>query len=452
MKKLYIIFLCLCTLLSLVSCNQNKMEEKECYISSPSLIYGDRIYQINTVEKENGQTGTYLTYQNIGNETEATHIGCIDPLCTHDYNVCTAVAYGTSEIVMIPGGKAPKIYFVANIKGDVCIVSLDMETGERKNVCILPEDYQPAFLRYSFIISGDYLYTIGKITDGSGGSSYDNIWRVSLSNGDFEKMTKAEEQNAYYVLYYVDDDGYHYYVRHINDSSYEHVFYRSRDFVNEQVLLDCTYTGEFPQNDVQYIKFYDDMMYYTVRMGNRPYEPFIKPTDGPDAGYSHYEKEDYGSSFHYAIYRIPMDGSGGSEYLTEGFFDYGNINIPYQIAKGKLYYIPYEERYLGKLDYVLPVYITGKPEEDAKKLKNQRCLSYLYAPNNGTICELDLKTKETKTISVADNAFVFSIDDITDEQIVLHTISTDIEMMRENYSGRYRYSDTYANIIALELD
>ena len=100
----------------------------------------------------------------------------------------------------------------------------------------------------------------------------------------------------------------------------------------------------------------------------------------------------------------------------------------------------------------MPVYITGKPEEDAKKLKNQRCLSYLYAPNNGTICELDLKTKETKTISVADNAFVFSIDDITDEQIVLHTISTDIEMMRENYSGRYRYSDTYANIIALEFD
>ena len=452
MKKLCSLLLCLCVILLFVSCNHSGAEKKECYISSPSLVYGNRIYKIDKAENSSGNHASYLTYTNIEDKSGKLHIGCIDPLCTHDDSVCTAVAYGTSEIVMLPGRKAPGIYFAANINGDVCIVSLDMETGERKNICVLPEDYQPAFLRYSFIISGDYLYTIGKITDGSGGSSYDNIWRASLLNGEFEKMTKAEEQNAYYSLYYVDGDGYHYYVRHTNDSSHEHVFYRSKDFVNEQMLLDCTYTGEFPQNDVQYVKFYDDMMYYTVRMENRAYEPLTKPTNGPDVGYSLYEKEDYGSSFHYAIYRSPTDGSGESEYLTEGIFDYGNINTPYQITNGKLYYIPYEERYLGKLDYVLPIYITGKPEEDAKKLKNQRCLSYLYAPNNGTICELDLKTKETKTISVTEDAFIFSIDDITDEQIVLHTISTNIEMMRENYSGRYRYYDTYANIITLKLN
>lgn len=448
MKKLCSIFLCLCTLLSLVSCNQNKTEEKECYISSPNLVYGNRIYQLSQVKDESEHIGTYLTYKNIGDESDSTYIGCIDPLCTHDLATCIASAR-SGEILIDAGKKAPKIYFTAIVENDVCVVSLDMETGKRETICVFPEDYQPEFLNYSFILSGDYLYTIGKITDGSGGSSYDNIWRVSLSGGEFEKMTKAEELNAYYALYYVDAEGYHYYVRHINDLTYEHILYRSKDFINEEVLLDCTYTGEFPQNDVQYIKFYEGMMYYTVRTANTPYEPFEKPTVGPDAGYQLYEKEEYTSSFNHAIYRMPMDGSGEPEYLTECIF--GDLNTPYQIVNGKLYYIPYEERYLGKIDYVIERYSTGKPEEDAKKKKNQRCLAYLYAPNNGSICELDLETRETRTLQIANDAFVYSIDDITDEQIVLHTISTDIEIMKENYRGLYRYSSTYASIIAIDL-
>ncbi|MBQ8497981.1 MAG: hypothetical protein IJ489_11085 [Clostridia bacterium] len=392
MKKLISIILCFCTLFLLISCNQNEREEKECYISSNNLVYGNRIYQLSQVEP--GEW--YLTYINIGDESGEIHIGCIDPLCTHDRATCVAASY-LGEVVLMPGKKAPTAYFSSIVDGrsQLGIVSLDMETGERKVVCEFSEDFQPDGIFFSFIIAGDYLYTIGRITDGSEGSVCHNIWRASLSGGEFEKMTWAEDQNAYYDLYYIDAEGYHYYVRHINDSTYEHILYRSKDFVNEQKLLDCTYTGEFPQNSIEYLKFYEGMMYYTVRMADVSHELIEEPLSKEDEGYQLYNKEGFQNIFDLAIYRMPMDGSGEPELLVKGIGNYGvATSSPYQIANGKLYYMPYEEHYLGKLDYVLPQYITGDPTEDAKKKKNMRCLSYLYAPNDGSIYEFDLETKE----------------------------------------------------------
>ena len=99
MKKIICIILCFCTLFSFVSCNQDENKDEECYISSASIIFGNRIYRNETAQQITGSDSeNYLVYSNIGDEHSNIHIGCIDPLCTHEWETCAAFMYSLSEI------------------------------------------------------------------------------------------------------------------------------------------------------------------------------------------------------------------------------------------------------------------------------------------------------------------------------------------------------------------
>ena len=111
MKKLICILLCLCVLLPFASCKRNETEEKECYLSSSNMIWGNRIYRIQKAKNITGNNQTYLVYSKAGENGKDIRIGCVDPLCTHDRNTCTAHCVGGEELLFVPEEKAPKIYF-----------------------------------------------------------------------------------------------------------------------------------------------------------------------------------------------------------------------------------------------------------------------------------------------------------------------------------------------------
>ena len=94
MKKLICILLCLCVLFPLASCKRDQNEEKECYLSSASVIWGSRIYRIQKAKNITGNNQTYLVYSKVGENGKDIRIGCVDPLCTHDRNTCTAHCAG----------------------------------------------------------------------------------------------------------------------------------------------------------------------------------------------------------------------------------------------------------------------------------------------------------------------------------------------------------------------
>ena len=97
MKKLICILLCLCVLFPLASCKRDQNEEKECYLSSASVILGSRIYRIQKAKNITGNNQTYLVYSKAGENGKDIRIGCVDPLCTHDRNTCTAHCVGGGE-------------------------------------------------------------------------------------------------------------------------------------------------------------------------------------------------------------------------------------------------------------------------------------------------------------------------------------------------------------------
>ena len=66
MKKLICILLCLCVLFPLASCKRDQNEEKECYLSSASVIWGSRIYRIQKAKNITGNNQTYLVYSKVG--------------------------------------------------------------------------------------------------------------------------------------------------------------------------------------------------------------------------------------------------------------------------------------------------------------------------------------------------------------------------------------------------
>ena len=448
MKKLYIIFLCLCTLFSLVSCTPNKLEEKECYVSSPSLVYGDRIYQIGDAKDANGKSRSYLTYTNIGDETGNTYIGCVDPLCTHEYQVCSAVAYGLSEIVMVSGRKAPKIYFFGySDNNERALICLDMKTGNREVLCEITMDFRFYNLTSDFIISDGYLYLNGRLRNGDVESSYSsNIWRIPLSGGELEQITNIE--NGYCTLYHCDTKGFFYYFHrdYENDTSF---IARSKDFIHEELLLDVGITKEYPKVYGQEFHFYDGMMYYPVATAPMEYAVLDKPI-----GYGAYDEGYYIAVGYLSWYRIPLDGSAEPELVAENIYC-GLAESSIAFANGKLYCIPRKDKLVGTIEWLDKNSITGIPEEDAKKNKSKLWLCYIWSVNGGRIWEIDLNTLAKKEIAIDENADVHAIYSATEDHVILHIKSTDLDVISENFGGSYTTwgSDMpYTNIIALELD
>lgn len=140
MKKLICILLCPCVLFPLASCKRDQNEEKECYLSSASVIWGSRIYRIQKAKNITGNNQTYLVYSKVGENGKDIRIGCVDPLCTHDRNTCTAHCAGGEELLFVPEEKAPKIYFFYRTVSQTTdmpiwsLVCMDMKNGTRMTV------------------------------------------------------------------------------------------------------------------------------------------------------------------------------------------------------------------------------------------------------------------------------------------------------------------------------
>ena len=467
MKKIICIILCFCTLFSFVSCNQDEYKDEECYISSASVIFGNRIYRNATAQQITGSDSeNYLVYSNIGEERSDIHIGCIDPLCTHEWETCAAFMYSLSEILFVPSKKAPKIYFFSEIpetdlngkhKSVMALIGLNMKTGERKIICELSEDFQFWSMFRSFLFSDGYIYWIGHLLDGSvEGTTNDNIWRVWAGGGEAEQVTRLQAQsgNGYYTLYYRDADGYfYYYVYHASDKKY---LARSKDFMNEKILLDDSVRPETHSSlDTLNIHIDDGMIYYFMcekAVHGKEERPF-------SGKYDIYEDEEY---FYIpcSIYRIPTDGSAEPECIAEDVYQ-KNISQNIVISEGKLYYIPLHMKPIGTISYEIPRYFTGKPEEDMKK-GARKVLQYIRSYNSGKIKEIDLETLEMKTYTIGEQIETLALYGIFEDKLLIGTKTTDIDTILKItgdkfYNGQYDatstgQTDIYYEYKVIDLD
>ena len=438
MKKLISILLCLCVLLPLASCKRNETEEKECYLSSSSIILGNRIYRIQKAKNITGNNQTYLVYSNVGEDYADIRIGCVDPLCAHGRETCASHCQGGEELIIVSEQKAPKIYFFYRTVSPTTdmlvwsLVCMDMKNGTRTTVCELSEDFRIS--QTEFLYSDGYIYWTGTVRDETGGAIYDQVWRVSADGGEAKQVSGLgnEAENASYSLYYRDAEGYFYYYTsyYASDHTRKQYFARSKDFANEEILINDTNEDAIVVGD---ICVSEGMIYYFKEkssVSGTEERPISKE-------YDVYEDEVYDCTL-YSIYRIPMDGSAEPELVADHALHYQKRSIT--VDDGKLYYIPFDTKSVGTLEYVTDNYITGIPEEDMKK-GEKKILRYIRSYNGGKVVEVDLHTLETKTHEVGPKAEISSLFGVFGDQLLVGTKTTDLDRVSQIGKGGFESYD-----------
>ena len=438
MKKLICILLCLCVLFPLASCKRDQNEEKECYLSSASVIWGSRIYRIQKAKNITGNNQTYLVYSKVGENGKDIRIGCVDPLCTHDRNTCTAHCAGGEELLFVPEEKAPKIYFFYRTVSQTTdmpiwsLICMDMKNGTRMTVCELSEDFRISQTKLLF--SDSYIYWTGTVQDGTGGAIYDQVWRVSADGGEAEQLSALgnEAENASYSLYYRDSEGYFYYYTsyYTSEHTQKQYFARSKDFADEKILLDDTDEDTISVGDIHVS---EGMIYYFKEkssVSGTEERPLSKE-------YDVYEDELYDCTL-YSIYRIPTDGSAEPQLIADDALHYQKLSIT--VTDGKLYYIPLDTRLIGTLEYVTDSYITGIPEEDMKK-GEKKILRYIRSYNSGKVTEVDLRTLQTKTYTLGPKAEISALFGVFGDQLVVGTKTTDLDRVSQIGKGGFESYD-----------
>lgn len=323
-----------------------------------------------------------------------------------------------------------------------------METGKKTVIHEFPtSDFSFYSFNADFIIAGDYVYVNGMMKDGTVSGAYcSNIWRIPLSGGALEQMTHVE--NGFCTLYYCDAKGnfYYYHREYQNDMSF---IVRSKDFIQEEPLLDVGITKEYPKVYGMEFYFYDGMMYYPVITAPMKYPELEKPV-----GYDDYKEGYYLTEGYLSLYRISLDGSAEPELVVENIYC-GLAESSIAFANGKLYCIPRDDKLVGTIEWLDKNSIIGIPEEDAKKDKSKLCLCYIWSVNGGRIWEIDLETLAKKEITLDEYADVHAIYYATEDHVILHIKSTDLEVISENFGGSYTTWGSYmpyAKVIVLELD
>ena len=380
MKKLLITLLI--SIMFLSSCTQSQPLQ-DSTLSTERVVWGDRIYSVQSIP----EFGTYLAYTEIGDEEETVYVGCVDPLCSHAKDECTAYAGNArGPVALVPQKKGCIIYYYREeselrvpdnpSQGYVRqthLMALDMQKGTCRIVTTLP---WCTTMNDNYLLTDTHVYfTLNSaMIDNNYETQSVNIWRAPLEGGELEQITFAEDvMSGYRMEHY--EDGVFYFRR--GDTLCRTV----DNFVTEETVMENL-------NLMWKIVFHGDWIYYTDKrevISVTPDEPMAE-------NYTHvydYMIGEYPDALDAAnictLMRVRNDGSGVMEELVSGVATcFNNTAANWCIVDNTLYCVPAKFELQGTYEW-------------SDKL-SPNSLSYIWSETGGELWAVDLETKEKHVV------------------------------------------------------